>query len=312
MSGSVKKQTIGFIGLGRMGTPMSKNILKNGYPLIVWDRTASKTVELVKAGAKAAQAPSEVIRNADITISMLATPQATEEVILGQAIQGIAKGKTLIDMGSNLPATAKKIAQQVTALGGGFVDAPVLGSVDPATQATLTILAAGNKTVVEYVTPILQTMGKRVWYVGETGKGCTMKLAINLHLNVLMGAFSEALTFGAKAGIDPAQMIDILNDSTGRTFITEAKGGKTLEGDYSPAFALELAYKDAYLASQVAKEIDAPTPLSNVVKDLYASAASNGKAKLDFSALTLVYEQLGNIKIQEKKGKKGLIFSLNF
>ncbi|MEM2337386.1 MAG: NAD(P)-dependent oxidoreductase [Candidatus Bathyarchaeia archaeon] len=299
-----EKPVVGFAGIGLMGGPMAKNILKNGYPLIVWNRTPKKIEEHVKLGAKPAKNPKELAEKSDIVICMLATPSATEDVVLGRGdlqnlgiIDGLKKGSIVIDMSTNLPSVVKNLAEVVRAKGGEFVDAPVIGSVKPATEGTLTILAAGKKEVVDKVKPILETMGKKIWYIGDTGSGCAMKLTMNLHLHIITGAFAESITFGAKAGLDPALIVEIWNNSIFKTYITETKGKKVIDGDWTPAFTLELAAKDTRLAVEMAREVGACVPLGSLIEQLYNTAIANGMKSLDYCALAAMYERLSNVKV---------------
>ncbi|NHV97691.1 MAG: NAD(P)-dependent oxidoreductase [Thaumarchaeota archaeon] len=303
---SGEKRVVGFAGLGLMGSPMAKNILKNGYPLYVWNRTPTKIEDHVKLGAKVAKSPKELAEKSDVIICMLATPAATEDVVFGRnglqgngILDGFSSGKILIDMSTNLPSVVKKIAESVRKKGGEFVDAPVIGSVKPATEGTLTILAAGKKEVVDRVKPILETMGKKIWYVGETGSGCAMKLTMNLHLHIVTGAFAESITFGAKAGLDPALIVEILNNSIFKTYISETKGKKVIDGDWTAAFTLELAAKDTRLAVELAREVGAVVPLGSLVEQLYNTAIANGMKSLDYCALAAMYERLSNVKVSK-------------
>lgn len=299
-----EKLTVGFIGIGRMGNGMAKNILLKGYPLFVWNRSPQKYKDHIGLGAKPASSPKELVEKSDVIISMLAIPAATEAVILGTGewqgvgvIDGIGIGKIVIDMSTNLPRLVRRVAEKVRKRGGEFVDAPVIGSVKPAAEGTLTILAAGKREVVERVKPILETMGEKIWYIGNVGTGCSMKLIMNLHLNIITGAFAESLTFGVKTGLDPRLIVDIWNNSIFKTYITETKGKKAIDGDWTPAFTIELAFKDVHLASELAKEVNAPIPLGSLVKQLYNAAIASGKKDLDYCALTTLYEQLGNVRV---------------
>jgi 3-hydroxyisobutyrate dehydrogenase-like beta-hydroxyacid dehydrogenase len=306
MDSKSEKPTVGFIGIGKMGSGMAKNILKKGYPLVVYARAPEKYKDHVELGAIPAVYPKDLAEKSDVIICMLSTPSATEEVILGTdeyrevgVVDGIRIEKVVIDMSTNLPSVAIRLAENIRKKGGEFVDAPVLGSVKPAIEGTLAILTAGRKEVVESVRPILETMGKKIWYIGDTGTGCSMKLIMNLHLNIITGAFSESLALGAKAGLDPSLIVDIWNNSIFKTYITETKGQKVLNGDWTPAFTIELALKDTHLASEMARELNAPIPLGSIVKQLYSAAIASGKKELDFCALVTLYEQLGNVKISK-------------
>jgi len=298
-----EKPTVGFIGLGRMGSAMAKNILKK-YPLIVWNRTPEKYKDHVELGAKPAVNPKDLAEKSDVIISMLATPSATEDVILGRGewqgvgvIDGVCAGKVIIDMSTNLPSMVRRLAENIREKSGEFVDAPVIGSVKPAIEGTLTILPAGKREVVEGVRPILETMGKKIWYIGDTGMGCAMKLTMNLHLNIITAAFAESLVFGAKAGLNPSLIVNIWNNTIFKTYITETKGKKALDGDWTPSLTIELAFKDTHLASEMAREVNAPIPIGSIVKQLYSAAIASGKKDLDYCALVALYEQLGNVKI---------------
>lgn len=299
-----KELTIGFLGIGKMGTGMAKNILKQGYPVLIWNRTPAKYREHIEMGAISAASPKEVATKADIIICMLSTPSVTTNVILGQGewlnqgvIDGIKRGAVIVDMSTNLPQTAINIAANLALQDADFIDAPVIGSVNPANAGTLTVLAGGNKDVVDRVEPILRSMSNKVWYIGEIGMGCTMKLTMNLHLNLLTGAFAECLVFGTKAGLNPQLIIQIWNATIFKTYITETKGQKVLDRDWSPAFAIELAAKDLNLAAEIAQEVDAPILLGGLIKQMLAATIANGKKDWDLCSLVTTYEQLANIKV---------------
>ena len=304
---AAQKFTVGFIGLGRMGKPMAKNILKHGYPLIVWNRTKSKTEELVREGAQQASTPKNLAEKSQVIIIMLANPSSTEEVLLGVnsyqkigVLDGLSPGKIVVDMSTNMPTIAKKLAEQVRRKGCEFVDAPVVGSVKPASEGTLTILASGKREVVEKITPLLQTMGSKVWYVGEqNGFGCSMKLVMNLHLSILAAAFSESIAFGVKLGLDPKLIVEIFNNSLFKTYVTETKGTKILEEDYTPAFTIELMEKDLGLIISSANAVKASVPLGSLIKQFFSTLIANGKGQLDYSAITVFYELLNNTKISK-------------
>jgi 3-hydroxyisobutyrate dehydrogenase-like beta-hydroxyacid dehydrogenase len=236
---------------------------------------------------------------------MLSTPSVTKNVILGLdewqnqgIIDGVKPGSILIDMSTNLPQTATSIASTLASINVDFIDAPVIGSVNPAKMGTLTILAGGTKAKVDRVEPVLKSMSKKVWYIGETGMGCTMKLTMNLHLNLITGAFAECLVFGTKAGLDPELIVQVWNATIFKTYITETKGQKALDRDWTPAFAIELAAKDLNLAAAIAQDVDAPIPLGSLVKQMLAATIANGKKDWDLCALVTTYEQIANLKIQ--------------
>ena len=300
-----KDTTVGFIGLGNMGLPMAKNILKAGYPLIVWNRTVQRTESLKQMGAKVASNPKELASRASIIITMLFGPPAVEEVVLGKKdasslIEGIGQGKILIDMSTNLPKVSRMIAEEVQKKGGEMLDAPVAGSVKPATEGALTILVGGKKEILTKVKPILDTMGKKVHHIGGNGAGCSMKLTLNIHLATMMASFAESFAFGTKSGLDPAVILDVFNSSVLKTYISETKGQKIIDGDWTTAFALSLMAKDLDLASESSKEIRLPIPIANTTREIYYACMADGKGSLDFSAVTTQYEQMGNFRVSKK------------
>ncbi|MGQ9639925.1 MAG: NAD(P)-dependent oxidoreductase [Candidatus Bathyarchaeia archaeon] len=294
---------VGFIGIGTMGLPMAKNILKAGYPLTVWNRTVQRTTRLIEMGAKLASNPAQLASESSVIITMLSDPQAVLEVVLGgvgsapPVIEGVGPGKVLVDMSTNLPSVSRMIADKVHERGGEMLDAPVSGSVKPAIEGALTIMVGGRSETLERVKPVLETMGKRIFHVGGNGDGCSMKLALNMHLGTLMVSFAEAFTFGVKAGLDPRIMLEVFNNTVLRTYISETKGQKMIDGDWSTAFALSLMVKDLDLASDSARDMKIPIPLTSLVRDLYYACVANGKGGLDFSAVATQLEQMGNIKI---------------
>jgi 2-hydroxy-3-oxopropionate reductase len=299
-----KNVMIGFLGIGKMGTGMAKNVLKHGYSVLIWNRTAAKCREHIEMGATFATSPKEVAKKADVIICMLSTPSVTTDVILGRGewqnqgvIDGVKRGTIVIDMSTNLPQTASSIASRLALQYVDFIDAPVIGSVNPANAGTLTVLTGGKKEIIDRVEPILRSMSKKVWYIGETGMGCTMKLTMNLHLNLMNGAFAECLVFGAKAGLNPQLIVQIWNATIFKTYITETKGTKVLDRDWSPAFAIELAAKDLNLAAAIAQEVDAPILLGGLVKQMLAATIANGKKDWDLCALVTTYEQMANIEV---------------
>ncbi len=301
-----KDTTVGFIGLGNMGLPMAKNILKAGYPLIVWNRTVQRAESIKQMGAQVAFNPKDLASRASIIITMLADPPALEEVVMGKKgassplIEGITPGKVLIDMTTNLPKVSRMIAEEVCKKGGEMLDAPVAGSVKPATEGALTILVGGKKEMLAKVRPVLETMGKKIFYIGGNGDGCSMKLALNIHLATMMASFAESLAFGAKSGLDPTVMLEVFNNSVLKTYISETKGQKIIDGDWTAAFALALMTKDLDLASESSKENRVPIPIASAAKEIYYACMANGKESLDFSAVAIQYEQMGNLRLSKK------------
>lgn len=281
-----------------MGSKMAENIAKR-YKTVVWNRTVEKAVELSSKGAEAASSPADLARRSSIIISMLATPNATADVILGRGqyrgaglSDGLSAGKVVVDMSTNSPSTVQMLAKELGAKGVNFLDAPVMGSVQAASEGSLTILASGDSSAFNRVLPVLETLGKRVWYLGDVGTASKLKIILNLHLWLLTASFAEAFMLAKRAGIDPKTALEIWNSSNQRTYVSETKGPKILAEDFKAAFTVELALKDMKLVSELADEIGFPLYLGEVVKELYKSCQSLGLSDQDFAAITKLYDLL--------------------
>jgi 2-hydroxymethylglutarate dehydrogenase len=289
---------VGFIGLGRMGSRMAANIARK-YPLTVWNRTADKTGGLAAKGASIASSPAELAKQTTVIVTMLATPTATADVVLGRGeytgrgvLDGISEGKIVVDMSTNSPITIRMMASHLAKKGCHLIDAPVMGSIQAAEEAALTILASGESAVFEKVKPLLETMGRKVWYLGGLGSASSLKVIFNLHLWLLTAAFSETFSLAIRAGVDPKTTLEIWNSSNQKTYISETKGPKILSGDWAAAFTVDLALKDLQLLSEMAEELRFPLFLGGVVRELYKSCSALGFGEMDFAAIFKLYERL--------------------
>ena len=278
---------VAFLGLGTMGAPMASNLLKAGFPLVVWNRTLSKTEPLARLGARIAKSPTHAGAEADVVITMLAAPKDVEQVTLGPAgaLEGMKSGSVLIDMSTVSPSTSRKLAGAAAAKGVEFLDAPVVGSKGPAIDGTLVILVGGLPQTLQRVRPIVQAMGKTVIHAGNVGMGSTLKLATNLMLAHLMAGFAEGVHLLQGAGADPQKYLDVLEASTFRSPWYQTKGAAVLKGDYSPHFALKHMRKDAQLMCGLAEELGRSLPITNAVTALFIDAERAGKGELDYSAI---------------------------
>jgi 3-hydroxyisobutyrate dehydrogenase-like beta-hydroxyacid dehydrogenase len=236
---------------------------------------------------------------------MVTGPFAAKEVILGKpnawsgVIDGIHAGKVVVDMTTNLPSISRGIAEEVRRKGGEMIDAPVSGSVKPATEGNLVILVGGRKEILERTRPVLGAMSKKIWHMGDNGMGCTMKLVLNMHLASMMAALAECLAFGVKAGLKPSRMLEVINNSLLKTYISETKDSNILKGDWTAAFSLSNMAKDLDLVEESARETKIPLPISSAVKQLYYAALAKSLGDLDFSAITAQIEEMANVKISE-------------
>lgn len=288
---------VGFIGLGMMGTPMSKNLVKAGYELTVWNRTASKMEALVALGAKAAEHPKEVASASEVVITMLAGPSDVEQVVLGEegVSKGLKAGATLIDMSTISPEVSRRIAAHLEKLGANMLDAPVSGSVGAAASAALTIQVGGKREVFEAQREILSAMGKNIFYIGPNGMGCYMKLLGNAIMGVNMAVLGEGLCLGAKAGIPVQTMVEVLKNTGAASRVLETRGPNILQGQYAAQFMMKHIFKDMGLALDTAAQDGVPMLISALVRQIYAQALVDGRGEEDYSSVVAHLEKLAKV-----------------
>ena len=285
--GASASPRIGFLGLGTMGAPMAANLLKAGFPLVVWNRTAPKAAPLLRLGAKTGKSPAHVAAEVDIVITMVSAPKDVEQVALGPegALEGMKPRSIFIDMSSVSPATSRALAGAAAAKSVEFLDAPVVGSKGPATEGTLVILVGGLPPTLERARPVLQAMGKTIIHAGNVGAGSTLKLAANLMLAHLMAGFAEGVHLLRRAGVDPQKYLEVLEASTFRSPWYQTKGVAMIKGDFSPHFALKHMRKDLELTSLLASETTCEVPVTEAVKALFLASERAGLGELDYSAI---------------------------
>lgn len=291
---------IGFIGIGAMGFPMAANILKSGYELYVNDVNTEAVERLVSMGAKSADSPKELGQVSDMVVVMLPNTKIIEMVLNGDTglLAGMRADSTIINMSSIDPMSTKRLAAQVEKLGIEWVDTPVSGGTKGAEAGTLTLMVGCKEELLGSVQPVLETMGK-IRYVGNVGAGSGIKMVNNLLLGVNMVAVAEALVLGAKVGIDPEIMRDIISSSSGRSYAFDAKVPNfILKGNFDPGFAIDLQYKDLQLAISAAKELQVPLYLGNISQQVYETARAAGLGKKDISAVITVLEDLCNVEVR--------------
>ena len=272
-------QTIGFIGLGIMGKPMSKNLLKAGYPLVVHSRSRGPVDEVVKAGAKAATTPKDVAAQCDILVTMLPNSPDVEQVALGKdgIIEGARPGLVLVDMSTISPIV---------------LDAPVSGGEKGAIDAALSIMVGGDKATFEAVLPIFQAMGKTITLLGPLGMGGFTKLANQIIVAVNLTALAEALTLGKKAGLDRELLLTALGGGLAGSKCLEQKKPNYVAGTYNPGFKIDLHFKDLGLIMESARALGVPLPATAVVQELFSAMRVKGRGGLDHSGIITLLEDL--------------------
>ena len=295
-------QRVGFIGIGLMGSQMSRKILEAGYPLTVWNRKKEKAGALLSAGAKWADSPKGVAQVCDVVITIVTDSAASEEVICGRngVLEGAHPGLVLIDMGSIAPEMSRSIAERARAKGIPLLDAPVTGNPKVASEGRLGIMVGGPQETFEACLPLFEKMGVKIIHVGENGKGTTLKLINNLIMGVAIEAVAEALVLAAKAGIDPQKVLEITSVGGARTGAMETRGPRMIQHDFSPHFSVNNMHKDLSSALKLAEKVGASLPATSISREMLRAAKSQGKGDMDSCVVITVIEALANTTPQGK------------
>lgn len=284
---------VGFIGLGLMGRPMATNLLKAGHSVTVWNRTASRAEELVKAGAKLAKSPREAAELSQVLITIVSDPPALESVLWGDggALGGLKRGSTYIDSSTVSPILAKKIAAACQERGVRFLDAPVTGGDWGAREGNLVFMIGGEAATLKEVEPILGVMGKKWFHLGPNGAGQTIKLAMNAILALEVGAVAEAVGLVRRAGLAGEQLFEVLQSSMGRSALLDLKTPLMLKGDFKPSFPLRLMHKDLGLTLDLANQLGVALPTTAAVREVYNHVKGEAKEDVDYSAVMRFYKK---------------------
>lgn len=292
---------IGFVGLGIMGKPMAKNLLKAGYEVVVYDINAAAVAEIVAVGAQACESAKEVAQQTDVIITMLPNSPHVKAAILGPngIAEGIKKGAIVIDMSSIAPLASQEVAAKLAELGVEMLDAPVSGGEPKAIDGTLSIMVGGKKAVFDACYGLLTKMGKSVVLCGNVGAGNTTKLANQIIVALNIAAMSEALVLGAKAGVNPETIYQAIRGGLAGSAVLDAKAPMVLAGNYKPGFRIELHIKDLANALETGHEIGVPLPLTSQVMEMLQALKVDGKAQNDHSGIIQFYEKLAQVEVRK-------------
>lgn len=295
--------TIGFIGLGIMGKPMAKNLLKAGYELTVYDIVAERMKELVEAGAQAASSSRDVAARSEVVITMLPNSPDVKEAVLGGngVLEGARPGTILIDMSSIAPAAAREIAARAKEKGVAMLDAPVSGGEPKAIQGTLAIMVGGPADVFEKVKGLLGAMGSSVTRIGEIGSGNIAKLANQIIVALNIAAMSEAMALAAKSGANPETVYEAIRGGLAGSAVLDAKMPMVLKGNFKPGFRIELHIKDLMNALDTAHEVGVPVPLTSGVMEILQALKVDGKGGDDHSGIVQFYEKLSKVEVRQQQ-----------
>jgi 2-hydroxy-3-oxopropionate reductase len=293
------KPIIGFIGLGIMGKPMARNLMKAGYPLVVHNRSRAAVDELSKQGAKAASTSKEVAGQSEVLITMLPDSPDAELVYAGEngVFAGVRSGTLLIDMSSISPVVARKLAADAEERGCDMLDAPVSGGEAGAIGATLSIMIGGKTAAVERAMPIFQALGKNIVHVGDAGAGQVTKAANQMVVGTTIAIVAEALVLAAKAGVDPAKVRQALLGGFAQSKILEAHGQKMLDRNFKPGFRIRLHEKDLKIALATGSEYGVPLMVTGVVGQMMTAMKGMGNGDLDHAGLIRFVEELAKAEL---------------
>lgn len=290
---------LGFLGLGIMGGPMARNLIRAGHDVALWSHTKGKAEELAKGGAVACSSPAEVARRSEIVFLCVGDTKMSTEVILGA--NGLAAGHagalTIVDCSTVSPTESRRISAELAALGIDFLDAPCSGSKGGAESASLTFMVGGNETVFERVRPYFETMGKLLYYCGGAGMGLQAKLSQNMVLGSLLQAFNESFVLSTKAGVPPQLMLDIINNSAAKSGLVALKAPLVFARNFEANFSVKWLEKDIRLMLDSAAEMNVPVPLTALAAELYCAAIAKGYGDEDICGSIRVLEEIAGCEV---------------
>ena len=293
---------LGFVGVGTMGTPMAEHLLGAGFEVIVHDIVSARVEALAARGAIVMKSPAAVARDSDSVICMLPMPDHTEAVIFGAdgLVHGLRPGAVVVDMSTNSPAFARRTAAELAARGFDFLEAPVSLGEKGARSGALTIMVSGSEATFERHRPVFAAMATQIYFLADLGRAQLAKLVSNFVSIVAIGSVAEALVLGTKGGIDPDAMYQILENSIADSRVLRNIGPKILAGDFTPTFALELAFKDLDLAIDCGRDYNVPLPLTAACRELFGLARAAGRGALDCRAVITALEDVCGVTVRSR------------
>ena len=294
------KKKLGFIGLGIMGKPMAKNLLKAGFNLVVFSRSNGPVEELVKEKALSANSPGEVAEHSEVIITMLPDSPEVEEIILGKdgVIRGTKPGSVVIDMSSINPLVTQEIAKALKEKEVEMLDAPVSGGEIGAIQGTLAIMVGGEEKVFNDCMEIFKAMGKNIVHVGGIGAGGYVKLVNQIIVALNIATVGEAFSLGVKAGLDPQVIYQAIRGGLAGSSVLETKAPMIFGRNFKPGFKIRLHQKDLKNALSTARDLGVPLPLTSLVQQILISLMTDGRGDEDHSALATFFEKMAKVEIK--------------
>ncbi len=297
------EKRVGFIGLGIMGMPMARNLIKAGFEVVVYNRTASKAEQMVSEGAKKADSPKELAKESPVVITIVSDTPDVESVILGEngIIEGIKAGSVVIDMSTISPQATQKIAARLREKRVPMLDAPVSGGEQGAVNGTLSIMVGGDAKIFKRCQAILEAMGKNIIHVGSNGMGQTVKLVNQILVAGTLNAVVEALVFAQKSGVDLEKAIDAVKGGAAASWQLTNLAPRIIRRDFQPGFMIDLMQKDLNLVMGAAEAVKTPLPVTSFIHQMYYSLQSAGEGKSGTQALVKAMEHLTGVKVGQGK-----------
>lgn len=292
---------VGFVGLGIMGKPMAKNVIKAGYEVVAFDFNQASVDEIVSAGGKAGTSGKDVAERSEVVITMLPnSPNVSAALFSENGIaEGLSAGKTVIDMSSIAPKASQEFAEKLAETGAEFLDAPVSGGEPKAIDGTIAVMAGGKQEVFDKYESLLNTMASSVTLVGEVGAGNITKLANQMIVAVNIAAISEAYSLAKKAGVSPDAVYRAIRTGLAGSTVMDQKSETIFSGNFDPGFRIELHIKDLQNALDTSHDISVSTPFTSLAMDIMQSLKAHGLEKNDHSSIANYYEQINNLKLQD-------------
>lgn len=292
---------IAYLGLGIMGRGMAANLLKAGYPVTVWNRTAERCASLVAQGAQQAATPAEAAAGADLIMYCLSDDAAVEDLVWGAGglLAAVQPGQVVIDMTTLHPDTSRKEAAAYAAKGARFLDAPVFGSKNEAAGGGLWIVVGGDRALYEETLPVLNVLSETTHYMGQNGQGASMKLVGNLVVAAQLEALGEAMILATKAGLDPQDVLGVLHVTDFKSPIFDGVGAALIERNFETHFALKLMLKDANLIAKFAQDLNAPIPAAAATREVIKGAVNKGWGELNASAFIQNLEEQAGVQVKK-------------
>lgn len=296
---------IGFIGLGIMGKHMASHLLQAGFPLTVYDIVPAAMEALVSQGAKGGISPCDVAAQSGLVISMVPDSPDVELVALGKdGIRGGARpGLIYVDMSTISPRVAIRVAQELESLGVRCLDAPVSGGETGARNATLSIMVGGQENLFAEVKPVFEVLGKTITLCGKNGAGQIVKACNQIQVALSFVGMAEAFVLGAKAGVDPAIILNVLSGGYAQTRVMDVRGPRLIHGDFEPGFKSRFHLKDLNIIMETARDLQVPLPVTAVTQQLFNALVSAGRGDLDHSAVITILEDLAKVQARTKTEK---------